>query len=153
MKVKLFPHRRTGFHTEENKQNQRKRTSISGIVLQWQQYMPCKILFHAWHKVENIACYCTIIRQDGLSARVHGSVAKPNENALNYNDRQKIKNFLCKYATDNGFPLPGRLPNFKNYNVLLMPSDKNGADIHSIYKTVAKDMKYSSISLRTFQGT
>jgi len=60
---------------------------------------------------------------------------------------------LCKYATDNALPLPGRLPNFKKANVLLLPSDKTTADIHKMYEDVARDMKYRSISLRTFQRT
>ncbi|XP_062606259.1 uncharacterized protein LOC134268076 isoform X1 [Saccostrea cucullata] len=56
-----------------------------------------------------------------------------------------------KFATDNALPLPGRLPNYKNHQVLLLPSDKSTVDIYEEYESLAKVMKYRSISLRTFQ--
>ena len=154
IKVELFSHRRTGSHTEAKKHKTKERERP------YQEFYfngnrICRATFCFIHGIgrKKLQAIAQSLDKDGLSARVHGSVGKPNKNALNYNDRERIKNFLCKYATDNALPLPGRLPNFKNCNVLLLPSDKTSPDIHSIYETVAKDMKYRNVSLRTFQRT
>jgi hypothetical protein len=88
---------------------------------------------------------------DGLSPRTRASIGKLPKHALTFQDSERIKTFLVKYAADNALPLPGRLPNYKNCQVLLLPSDKTSVDIHSEYEKVAVVMKYRSISLRTFQ--
>ena len=56
-----------------------------------------------------------------------------------------------KYTADNALPLPGRLPNYKNHQVLLLPSDKSSIDIHQEYESLASEIHYRSVSLRTFQ--
>lgn len=154
IKVELFSHRRTGSHTEakEHKTKERQRP--------YQEFFfngnrICRATFCFIHGIgrKKLQAIAQSLDKEGLSARVHESVGKPNKNALDYNDRERIRNFLCKYATDNALPLPGRLPNFKKANVLLLPSDKTTADIHKMYEDVARDMKYRSISLRTFQRT
>ena len=66
-------------------------------------------------------------------------------------DTERIKTFLVKYAADNALPLPGRLPNFKNHQVLLLPSDKSSIDIHHEYESLASEIHYRSVSLRTFK--
>ncbi|XP_062612907.1 uncharacterized protein LOC134274662 isoform X2 [Saccostrea cucullata] len=88
---------------------------------------------------------------DGLTPRVHGRVGKAPSHSLTYTDRERIKVFLCQYARDNALPLPGRLPNFRDARVLLLPSDKTKEDIFKIYVKVAEELHHKTISLRSFQ--
>ena len=88
---------------------------------------------------------------DGLSSRVHGSKGRQVKHALGFTDRDRIKSFLHKYAVDNALPLPGRLPNFKQSQVLLLPSEKTTIDIHTDYELLAAQLLYRSVSVRTFQ--
>jgi len=72
---------------------------------------------------------------------VHASTGKLPKHALQYVDTERIKTFLVKY---------GRLPNFKNHQVLVLPSDKRSIDIHQEYESLASEIHYRSVSLRTF---
>jgi hypothetical protein len=66
-------------------------------------------------------------------------------------DIQRVKHFLNEYAVKFGVPLPGRLPNYRNLKVTLLPSDKTKADIHQIYQEAAKSLDYLVISLSEFK--
>ncbi|CAC5396523.1 unnamed protein product [Mytilus coruscus] len=88
---------------------------------------------------------------DGLAPRVHGGKGRHVKHALEFTDTDRNRSFLHKYAVDNALSLPGRLPNFRNSQVLLLPSDKTAFDIHELYEKLAVEMKYRSVSVRTFQ--
>ena len=66
-------------------------------------------------------------------------------------DIHRVKHFLNEYAVKFGVPLPGRLPNHRNFKVSLLPSDKTKADIHQIYQEAAKSLNYRVISLSEFK--
>ncbi|XP_062591875.1 uncharacterized protein LOC134253368 [Saccostrea cucullata] len=89
----------------------------------------------------------------GFLPRTHGNCGKAPHNSLTVTDRDHIKTFLTKYASDHALPLPGRLPNYKSEKVLLLPSDTTAADIHAKYEILAEEMNFRKIHLRTFQRT
>ncbi|XP_053373982.1 uncharacterized protein LOC128546730 [Mercenaria mercenaria] len=90
---------------------------------------------------------------DGFKPRIHGRKGVQPSHSLTFEDRERIKTFICRYARDNGLPLPGRLPNFKESHVLILPSDNTVSDIHQKYEKLATQLQYRTVSLRTIQRT
>ena len=90
---------------------------------------------------------------EGFLPRKHGNSGKAPHNSLTVKDRERIKTFLTKYASDHALPLPGRLPNYKSEKVLLLPSDTTTADIYVFYERLAVEMGFRNVHLRTFQRT
>lgn len=152
IKAELFSHRRSGSHTEAKKHKIKERERP------YQEFYfkgkrVCRQTFCFIHNIEKkkLLAIAKSLDSDGLSPRVHGSIGKQPKHALKMIDTERIKMFLVKYAADNALPLPGRLPNYKNHQVLLLPSDKSSVDIHQEYETLAETMNHRSVSLRTFQ--
>lgn len=157
IKAELFSHRRTGSHTDSKKHKVKERERPYQVFYFLGKRV-CRETFCFLHDISRgtLLTICQSLDKDGsigLSARVHGRTGKSPKHALSLTDRERIKTFLCKYARDNALPLPGRLPNYKNSNVLLLPSDKTTQDIHKVYESVASEMTFRSVSLRTFQRT
>ena len=49
---------------------------------------------------------------------------------------QKIKGVIEKFADNHAMPLPGRLPDFKDYCVMLLPSDMTKSAVYWLYVKV-----------------
>jgi len=126
IKAELFVHRRSGSHTEAKKHKIKERERP------YQEFYfkgkrVCRKTFCFIHNIERkkLLSIATSLDKDGISPSVHASTGKLPKHALQYVDTERIKTFLVKYAADNALPLPGRLPNYKNHQVLLLPSDKS----------------------------
>jgi hypothetical protein len=90
--------------------------------------------------------------EEGIVPRIHGNKSKPSPNSLTFDQRNQIKKFITEYATENALPIPGRLPNVPQKTVLLLPSDKKVADIHSLYNASASESGYRSVCYKTFMN-
>lgn len=112
----------------------------------------CRTMFCFLHNVEKqkLVAITKSLEEEGFRPRVHGLCGKLPANSLTFKDRENVKSFLVKYATDNALPLPGRLPHFKQAKVLLLPADKRQAEIHALYQDSAKEAGLRTISLSTF---
>ena len=66
--------------------------------------------------------------------RTHGNTHKQPHNAFTVKDVQHVKSFITSYAEENAISLPGRIPGYKDYKILLLPSDKSKHAIHCIYQ-------------------
>ena len=148
----MFAHRHSGSVTEAKKHKIKERERP------YQEFYfkgkrVCRQTFCYIHGIEKkkLLSIAKSLDTDGLSPRTHASIGKLPKHALTFQDSERIKTVLVKYAADNALPLPGRLPNYQNCQVLLLPSDKTSVDIHSEYEKIAVVMKYRSINLRTFQ--
>jgi hypothetical protein len=148
----LSTHRRAGKFTEGAKHKVRERQNA------YQEYFfkgkrVCRKTFCFLHGIERkkLGAIAHSLDTEGLKPRVHGRVGQAPAHSLTFEDRTRIKTFLCKYAKDNALPLPGRLPNYKNFQVLLLPSDKTKENIFDMYEEVAVSMGYRHVGLRTFQ--
>lgn len=148
IKAELFAHRRSGSVIEAKKHKIKERERP------YQEFYfkgkrVCRQTFCFIHGVEKkkLLSIAQSLDIDGLSPRTHASTGKLPKHALTLQDSERIKTFLIKYATDNALPLPGRLSNYKNHQVVLLPSDK----IQLTLRQLAIDMQYRSVSVRTFQ--
>ena len=131
----MFAHRHSGSVTEAKKHKIKERER------------PYQEFYFKGKRV----CRQTFCYIHGIEKKKILSIAKSLDTDGLSQDSERITTCLVKYAADNALPLPGRLPNYKNCQVLLLPSDKTSVDMHSEYEKVAVAMKYRSINLRTFQ--
>ena len=151
IKSQLFAHRRTGLHTEAKKHKVKERERPYQEFY-FQGKRVCRTTFCFLHNIERkkMLAISKSLDVDGLGPRVHGRVGKAPAHSLTFSDRERVKTFLCQYARDNALPLPGRLPNYRDSKVLLLPSDSCKEDIFKSYAGMADEMHYRTISLRSF---
>ncbi|KAH3891504.1 hypothetical protein DPMN_015608 [Dreissena polymorpha] len=151
IKSHLITHRHQGPLTvglkHKNKERERNRQQFHFYGVQI-----CRKTFCFLHDIgkQKLSSISKSLDSDGVTPRVHGLKGKQPANSLSYSDKEHIQEFLCKYASDNALPLPGRLPNFRKFGVLLLPSDKCMADIHSLYQKTATESGLRNVSLSTF---
>ena len=65
-------------------------------------------------------------------------------------DTERMKKFIVSYAEQHAMPLPGRLPNFRDFTVMLLPSDTTRALVHKLYLEAAEESGYRSVSYSKF---
>lgn len=65
-------------------------------------------------------------------------------------DTERIKSFIVNYADQHAMPLPGRLPNYRDFTVMLLPSDTTRAMVHKLYLEGAEESSYTSVSYSKF---
>ncbi|XP_053391377.1 uncharacterized protein LOC128554153 [Mercenaria mercenaria] len=100
------------------------------------------------NKLANIA---SSLDKNGLKPRTHGNTGKMPKHDLSMTDIEQIVSFLSSYANANGLPLPGRLPNYRQESVILLPSDQSKADIHALYNEAAQQNSFRVVSLSEFK--
>lgn len=79
--------------------------------------------------------------EHGLAPYVHISTGKtPNRsNVLSVTEIQKIVDFIRTFAERVAVPLPGRLPQFRDYKVMKLPSVETKRSVYKRYKDAATD--------------
>ena len=109
--------------TAQNSSRERQRS--------FREYFPfgkqvCLKTFCFAHGISHSTLKRTDIHLDssGISTRKHGNAWKTPKHALTVIDINKVIVFLKSYANKNGLPLPGRMPDYRNAKVMLLPSDK-----------------------------
>ena len=84
------------------------------------------------HHYENLLkhfdAYGVVTRTHGLA---HKTSTKPV--ALKQNEIQRIVDFISTTAETMAMPLPGRLPKFKDFKVMKLPSSENKSTIYRLY--------------------
>lgn len=86
--------------------------------------------------------------KNGLTLREHKLTNKPstNKNVISEVDIQNIVSFLKAYASQVAIPLPGRLPQFRNYEkVVKLPSCDTKAEVHRKFLQAVKDDENTQI--------
>ncbi len=76
---------------------------------------------------------------NGLSPRVHGNYKHKPWNAAKLQDKEWTIRFIKNYAEIHALPLPGRMPHFNDYNIMLLPSDTTKALVHRYYVSSIAD--------------
>ena len=146
-------HRHKGVTTQGNG----KRAKVRERSTQDYYFMGvqvCRALFCFAHNISKntLGSIAKSLDEIGILPRTHKNKNKVPVHSLSYVQREQIKTFISEYATENALPLPGRLPNLHKKTVLLLPSDKKVADIHSIYNDSATQTGYRPVCLKTFRN-
>ena len=88
----------------------------------------------------------------GLSARVHKSAKKPakRNNELTFDEIHNIVHFIENFAEKVAIPLPGRLPKFRDYRVMKLPSSENKQTVYDRFKKACADSGDKLVERTTF---
>ena len=151
VKAELYSHRSSGSTTDSKKHQSKDRVRPSQQFF-FRGNRVCRKTFCFLHCIDKqkLQVIGRSLDSDGLKPRVHGLSGKQPYNSMTFDERKYIHTFLNNYASDHALPLPGRLPNHRKANVLLLPSDKRQADIHVVYQKAAKSAGIRVISFSSF---
>lgn len=67
---------------------------------------------------------------NGVSPRVHENVKRRPWNAASFSDKERAVTFIKNFAEAHALPLPGQMPKFYDYSIMLLPSDVSKASVH-----------------------
>jgi hypothetical protein len=88
---------------------------------------------------------------NGVSPRVHGNVKRRPWNAASFPDKERAVTFIKNFAEAHALPLPGRMPKFFDYSIMLLPSDVSKASVHREYVKATKKLEEKILkSVRCF---
>ena len=87
---------------------------------------------------------------EGVSPKQHGNVHQKSHQA-NLAKRLVVRSFIQNFAENNGLVTPGRLPNYKNPNLKLLPSIMTKQYVHSLCVSAAKESGEEPLSWCLFR--
>jgi hypothetical protein len=130
----------TSIHAQQaQKRFTERRTHCTQGMYLWRDIPVCqKMYFFLFNlggktKYENIRRH---LLKDGVSERVHKLSGKPptvHRKLYLESDEQKVVDFINAYAAKHAMPLPGRLPNFKNFQIIKLPSCDTKSSVYKKY--------------------
>lgn len=103
-------------------------------------------IFHGYHVCRQAFCFIhgisdkrlkalkTHYHNNGLVSRIHGNTRRVPHNVTDTKTVQHLKTFIWNYGNINGLVLPGRVPGYKDDDVVLLSSSHNKRHIFDIYK-------------------
>ena len=95
----------------------------------------------------NINFYYPSISQN----RIHGNTHRSPHNALSVDDVKRVTSFLTNYAEEHAVSLPGRIPGYKNYDFLLLPSNETKKSIWEKYTIATTAASHHAVGLTSFK--
>ena len=151
LKVQMQGHRKNGDSTDSLKHKTKDRErSFQEYFLFGKQVCQKTFLFaHAvgYNKLRRVGSHLDTF---GMAVRLHGNKGKSPKNALTVSEINNVILFLQSYTNKNGLPLPGRLPNYRDSKVMLLPSDKTKTDIYQMYLTATLETGVRQVGQSTF---
>ena len=75
---------------------------------------------------------------------MHGNSNCKPWNAAKFEDKESAVKFKTNYAEVNALPLPGRVPRFNDYDIMLLPFDTTKASVHRKYVTCTEELQKTS---------
>lgn len=88
--------------------------------------------------------------ENGLIARRHGNTKRLPHNVLPQEILTQAVTFIKNFGSEQGLSLPGRVPQFKNFDVQLLPSSETKSSIWRLYKASADKDNISAVSYPKF---
>jgi hypothetical protein len=85
----------------------------------------------------------------GLLPRVHGNMKRLPPNTRPPEDTIRALGFIDNFSEIHGIPLPGRMPNHQDSDLVLLPSDKSKSYVYRLYADACEESGTSRVgSLR-----
>jgi hypothetical protein len=72
-------------------------------------------------------------QENGMAPRIHGNTNRLPWNASSFHDKKRAITFIKNYSEIHALPLPGRMPKFNDYSIMLLPTDASKASVHREY--------------------
>ena len=86
----------------------------------------------------------------GISLRVHGNSKRLPHNTLPQAIAEDVKNFLSNYTEENAVLLPGRIPGFKNEDIVLLSSSETKMHVWNCFKRACEVASKRVVSYTKF---
>ena len=88
----------------------------------------------------------------GMTDKVHGlfGKAKNRTTDISVDILEKVTTFIKNYAEHHGIPLPGRLPNFKDFRITKLPSSITKAFLYRLYIEAAATKNEQTVGRTSF---
>lgn len=94
--------------------------------------------------------------QNGINPRVHELSRKTpsRSNVLSIDDIDRAVQYIEAVAEKTAIPLPGRMPKFRDFNVMKLPSSETKSTMYKRYQEdTAKNSDVRIMSLTSFKRT
>ena len=82
-------------------------------------------------------------QKNGIAPRIHGNTRRRPWNASSLHNKEQAVALIKNFAEIHGLPLPGRMPKFHDYNIMLLPTDASKASVYREYVTASKVLEES----------
>ena len=134
----------------QTKTTSRKKRSRTNYFFKGEQV--CRNTFQFLHGVgrERLSNLKKHLRENGLVARRHGNTSRLPHNVLSQDVLQHTVTFIKNFASEQGIALPGRVPQFKDFHVQLLPSSETKASMWRRYKDSVENDSVPTVSYSKF---
>ena len=125
----------------------RPHTSFSfhGIKICQDMFLFLHVMSH--HRLETLSRHVDTF---GIVERLHGNTKKLSANTYSSTVIQDLVAFIDNIAESHAQPLPGRMPNFKDSRVLLLPTDMPKARVYREYETLCHNIHETPVGRTKF---
>ena len=88
--------------------------------------------------------------ESGITSRIHKNQGKSPHNVTPLETVEAVITFITNLAAAVALPLPGRLPNFKNERVVLLPTDMSKMEVYRRYCQASREDSAQPVQKSTF---
>lgn len=81
---------------------------------------------------------------------MHGNVKRRPWNAATFAEKEQAITFIKNFAEVHALPLPGWMPAFYDYNIMLLPTEVSKASVHRDYVKVTSQQGMRCFGYREF---
>uniref|UniRef100_A0A7M5WUX8 DUF7869 domain-containing protein n=1 Tax=Clytia hemisphaerica TaxID=252671 RepID=A0A7M5WUX8_9CNID len=95
---------------------------------------------------------CKHFDENGPTPRVHGNSKRLPHNVIDLVSTERARNFIENYALANAISLPGRVPNYRDSDaiLLLIPSFETKESVYKQYKELCIENNFDFLGLSSF---
>lgn len=142
------------YRTVANEDEASARTQRQRVKYHFGGQVICRALFLFIHAISHKRLEQLMIHHSGcgLSPRQHKNKGRVASNATDERTIKEIKQFIENYAAIHAMPLPGRLPSYRDYRVMLLPSDITKAFVYRQFKAACEAKSVTPVCRRTFEN-
>ena len=94
---------------------------------------------------------CRHFDLNGVTPRVHKNTRRLPHNACSAEEEKQVVAFIQNFADCHAMPLPGRMPNMKDYSVMMLPSDMTKSGIWKNYVESCSESGIRAVGLTKFK--
>ena len=94
---------------------------------------------------------CKHFDANGVTPRIHKNTKKVPHNAYSAEEEKQVVTFIQNFADCHAMPLPGRMPNMKDYSVMMLPSDMTKSGIWKNYIESCAESGLRAVGLTKFK--
>ena len=128
------------------------RTSNAASTYFYKNNQQCRKCFLFMHTISDKRFRNLVdhYKASGVTPRVHGLAGKSPPNTTSLSRVTSMLRFIKNLASSVSLPLPGRLPNFRDERVQLLPTDMSKLEVYRKYRKAAEREGTQPVGRSTF---